>query len=146
MYKLAKLVVATLFVVSYKLNSNFISVPSIKDFDGIVENTKVSLDVYLMRLKGDLSSIKNSGEFVEIKALTKLTKIFNETEDLVEFIKKVVNNYEIQIDHLIAKKYKEIKNEMFEEQRNKRPLFTEETTKRIIGNIEKQKITNQEVV
>ena len=33
----------------------------------IVENTKVSLDVYLMRLKGDLSSIKNSGEFVEIK-------------------------------------------------------------------------------
>ena len=88
----------------------------------------------------------NMGEFVEIKALTKLTKIFNETEDIVDFIKKVVNNYEIQIDHLIAKKYKEIKNEMFEEQRNKRPLFTEETTKRIIGNIEKQKITNQEVV
>ena len=33
----------------------------------IVENTQVSHDVYLMRLKGDLSSIKNSGEFVEIK-------------------------------------------------------------------------------
>ena len=64
---------------------------------------------------------------------------------IVDFIKKVVNNYEIQIDHLIAKKYKEIKNEMFEEQRNIRPLFTEETTKKIIGNIEKQKITNQEV-
>ncbi len=33
----------------------------------IIENTKVSSDVYLMRLKGDLTSIKNSGEFVEIK-------------------------------------------------------------------------------
>ena len=33
----------------------------------IVENKKVSHDVFLMRLKGDLSSIKNSGEFVEIK-------------------------------------------------------------------------------
>lgn len=33
----------------------------------ITENTKVSSDVYLMRLKGDISSIKNSGEFVEIK-------------------------------------------------------------------------------
>ncbi|MBQ2937987.1 MAG: hypothetical protein IJE05_03800 [Clostridia bacterium] len=90
----------------------------------------------------------NMGEFVEVKALKRLTKIFNETEELTDFIKKIVNNYEVQIDNLIAKKYKEIKNEMFEEERNKRPLFTEETTKKIIGNIEKQKqiITNQEVV
>ena len=33
----------------------------------IVENTKVSADVYMMRLKGDLTTIKHSGEFVEIK-------------------------------------------------------------------------------
>ena len=33
----------------------------------IIENKKLSSDVYLMRLKGDLSSIKNPGEFVEIK-------------------------------------------------------------------------------
>ena len=33
----------------------------------IVENTQVGTDVFLMRLKGDLTSIKNSGEFVEIK-------------------------------------------------------------------------------
>ena len=33
----------------------------------ITENTKVSSDVFKMKLKGDLSSIKNSGEFVEIK-------------------------------------------------------------------------------
>lgn len=33
----------------------------------IVENYSVSSDVFLMKLKGDISEIKNSGEFVEIK-------------------------------------------------------------------------------
>lgn len=87
------------------------------------------------------------GEFTEIKALKRLTKIFNETEELTEFIKKVVNNYEPQVDKLVNKKYKEIKKEVFEEEgKDKIPLFTEETTKRIIGNIENQKqiILNKE--
>ena len=30
-------------------------------------NKKVSEDVYLLRLEGDLSAIKNPGEFVEVK-------------------------------------------------------------------------------
>ena len=33
----------------------------------ISSNTQVGKDVYLMRLEGDLSSIKNPGEFVELK-------------------------------------------------------------------------------
>ena len=33
----------------------------------IIENIQVSSDVYKMRLAGDLTSIKNSGEFVELK-------------------------------------------------------------------------------
>ena len=33
----------------------------------VVSNVKVGKDVYLMRLEGDLSSINNPGEFVEIK-------------------------------------------------------------------------------
>ena len=33
----------------------------------IKENRKISKDIYLMRLEGDLSEIKNPGEFVEIK-------------------------------------------------------------------------------
>lgn len=33
----------------------------------VTRNVKVGKDVYLMRLEGDLSSIKNPGEFVEIK-------------------------------------------------------------------------------
>ena len=33
----------------------------------ITKNEQLSKDIYLMRLEGDLSSIKNPGEFVEIK-------------------------------------------------------------------------------
>ena len=91
----------------------------------------------------------NMGEFVEIKALKKLTKIYNETDEIIDFVKKVVNNYEIQIDNLINKRYKKIKAEMFEEAvRNNRPLFTEETTRKILAEIEnkKQMMANQEKV
>lgn len=80
------------------------------------------------------------GEFVEMKALRKLTKLFNETDELIEFIKKVANLYEPQIDVLMDKKYNKIKEEMFEETvRNNRPLFTEETTKKILSDIEERK-------
>lgn len=90
----------------------------------------------------------NMGEFVEVKALKRLTKMFNETGELTDFIKKVVNNYENQVDSLMSKRYKDLKNEMFKDEKNNRPLFTEETTKKIIGNIEKQKqiITDQQVL
>ena len=77
----------------------------------------------------------NMGEFVEIKALNRLVKTYNETEDLVEFIKKISYQFEPQIDSIIEKKLKKIKNEMFEDKTpNNRPLFTEETTKRILKN------------
>ena len=33
----------------------------------IKENKKVGKDIYLMKLEGDLSTIKNPGEFVEIQ-------------------------------------------------------------------------------
>ena len=32
----------------------------------IIENKKVSKDIYFMRLKGDISEVKNSGEFINI--------------------------------------------------------------------------------
>lgn len=90
----------------------------------------------------------NMGEFMEVKALKKLTKIYGETNELIEFIKKIVNQYEQQIDSLIDKKHKKMKEEMFEEvtAKNNRPLFTEETTRKILKDIEekKQAITAQE--
>ncbi len=86
----------------------------------------------------------NMGEFVEIKAIRKLVKTYNETDELIDFIKKIANQYEPQIDSLISKRYKEIKKEMFQEvPKNNRPLFTEETTRNILKNIEDKKtITN----
>lgn len=89
----------------------------------------------------------NMGEFAEIKALKKLTKIYNETNGLVDFIKKIVNQYEPLVDSLIDKKYKKIKHEMFEENtKNNRALFTEETTRKIFEKLEEKNeiITNQE--
>lgn len=89
----------------------------------------------------------NMGEFVEVKALIRLTKMYNETEDIVDFIKKVVNDFEPKVDHLINKRFKEIEKEMFEnEVNNNRPLFTEETTRKILKDIEerKQVVLNQE--
>lgn len=89
----------------------------------------------------------NMGEFTEIKPLKKLTKIYNETDELVDFIKKIINQYEPQIDFLIEQKYENVKHEMFEENiKNNRALFTEETTRKIFSDLEdKNKIMiNQE--
>ena len=82
----------------------------------------------------------NMGEVSEMKALKKLTNIYNETNGLIDFIKKVVNQYENQIDILIDKKCTEIKSEMIDGKLNcNRPLFTEETTKKILEEIRNKK-------
>ncbi len=89
----------------------------------------------------------NIGEFTEIKPIKKLIKMYNETNELADFIKKVVNQYEPQVDIQINKKYKEIRDEMFQENfKNNRALFTEETTKKIFDMLEEKNknITNQE--
>ena len=81
----------------------------------------------------------NMGEIMEMKALKKFVKIYNESKDLTQFIKKDINDFEPQIDNLISKKFKKIEKEMFEEKTNEnRPLFTEETTRKIIGDIEER--------
>ncbi|MCI8641119.1 MAG: hypothetical protein HFJ59_04540 [Clostridia bacterium] len=81
------------------------------------------------------------GEFVETKALKQLTKIFNQTDDVVQVIKRVINIYEPNIDKLMQKRFKQIEKDMFEEGiRSNRPLFTEETTRKIMNDIEKRKL------
>ena len=86
-------------------------------------------------------------ETTKEKPIEKLVKMHNETEDLTEFIKKIINNYEPLVDKILNKKYKEVKKEMFGETSNfnKIPLFTEETTKKIIENIEKRKKALEDV-
>ena len=73
-------------------------------------------------------------DMVSMTALRRLVKIFNETDELTKFIKKVVYEYEPKVDKLIQNENNEIKEEMFEKSSN-RPLFSEETTRKILAHI-----------
>ncbi len=75
------------------------------------------------------------GENVKMGALTKLVKIHNNSKDVKDFIKKVAHDFEPQIDKKIADKRKEIKEHMFENTNKNRPLFSEETTRKIMGKL-----------
>lgn len=60
----------------------------------ITENKKVGNDIYLMTLKGDLSAIKNPGEFVEIKLdgyyLRRPISVCDFNEDTLTLLYKVL--------------------------------------------------------
>lgn len=76
-------------------------------------------------------------DLVNMTALRRLTKIYNETEDLTKFIKKLVYEFEPKIDKLIAEQNDEIAEEMFHKiEGANRPLFSEETTKKILAHIQ----------
>lgn len=75
-------------------------------------------------------------DLTNITALKKLVKIYNETDELTKFIQKVVYEFEPKIDKLIAKQNKEITEDMFTDlQKANRPLFSEETTRKIMAHI-----------
>lgn len=77
------------------------------------------------------------GEVTNMTALRRLVKIYNETEDLTQFIKKVIYEFEPKIDELIAQQNEEITEEMFQKVEGaNRPLFSEETTKKIMAHIQ----------
>lgn len=77
------------------------------------------------------------GELTNMTALRRLVKIYNETEDLTKFIKKLVYEFEPKIDKLIAEQNEEIAEEMFHKiEGANRPLFSEETTKKIMAHIQ----------
>lgn len=77
------------------------------------------------------------GEIANMTALRRLVKMYNETEELTQFIKKVVYEFEPKIDQLIAEQNEEITQEMFHKVEGaNRPLFSEETTKKIMAHIQ----------
>ena len=92
-----------------------------------------------------LETFKQFVEFMEkiemtdmtsMTALRRLVKIFNETGELTKFIKKVVYEYEPKVDQLIQSEKNGIKEEMLGKiQASNRPLFSEETTKKIMSHI-----------
>ena len=76
-------------------------------------------------------------ETVNMTALRRLVKIYNETEELTKFIQKIVYEYEPKIDELMQEENNELVNEMFEKHHveNNIPLFSEETTKKILSHM-----------
>ena len=84
-------------------------------------------------------------DLVNMTALRRLVKIHNETEELTKFIKEVIYNYEPKVDKIMNKYLKEAAEEMLSKSSNpNRPLFSEETTKKILNHITEEKILNQE--
>ena len=75
-------------------------------------------------------------DLTTIPALRKLIKIHNETDDLKKFIQRVVYEYEPKVDRAIRKQEKGITQEMIKKvEGENRPLFSEETTKKIMAHM-----------
>ncbi len=82
-------------------------------------------------------------DFTSIKALRKLVKIHNETANVKDFIKKVCYEYEPKIDKAVENERKELKDQMFKD--TNRPLFSEETTKKILAHIAEENMQGKQL-
>ena len=78
----------------------------------------------------------NIGELVNMTALRRLVKIYNESDSVVKFIKEIVNDYQPKVDKLIAKHMKDLTVEMFKKVEDpNRPLFSAETARKIMSHM-----------
>ncbi len=101
-------------------------------------NLKDKYNRYLNTFMEFINFIENIkiNDVVEMTTLRRLIKIYNETEDLTKYIQKVVYEFEPTMDKLINKEEKKIANKIFDNEENpNRPLFSEETTKKIMKHI-----------
>jgi hypothetical protein len=72
--------------------------------------------------------------------LKKLVRIFNRTEDVKDFVREIANDFVPKLNKEIANYRKEISKEMLEKDEGYNPnraLFSEETTRKIMGLIDK---------
>ena len=111
-------------------------------------NLKDTYNRYLhtfVEFVNEMDSIK-IGEAGRTTPLKKLVKIFNETIDVKEFIKIVAYDYVPKVNELVAKHRDGVTNIMFDtHSRNpNRALFSEETTKKIMGRMDKFKTSSNE--
>lgn len=84
-------------------------------------------------------------DLVNMTALRRLVKIYNETDELTKFIEKVISDYEPKVDKLIEKYTENMAEGMFCKVDNpNRPLFSEETTKKIMSNMLEKGILKEE--
>ena len=75
-------------------------------------------------------------DLVSMSALRRLVKIYRETQELTKFIQEVIYEFEPKVDNLIAEQNKEVLKDMLSKVENSnRPLFSEETTRKIMAHI-----------
>lgn len=101
-------------------------------------NLKDEYNRYLEIFKDFVSFIEeiNMNELVNMTALSRLVKIYNETQEVTKFIKKVEYQYVPKIDELIEEHIESKAKEMFDHLDNpNRPLFSEETAKKIMSHM-----------
>ena len=87
----------------------------------------------------------NMSGVTSMPALKRLYKIHNESSNVIDFIKEVVYSYEPKLDKLIEKQIDKLANDMFEDEENpNRPLFSEETAKRVMSHIKEEVVEIKE--
>lgn len=85
-----------------------------------------------------LEKIEING-MVSMTALRRLVKIYNDTEDVKAFMKKVTYEFEPKVDEKIEIENNKLKEEMFGKIKDSnRPLFSEETVKKVLQHVEEE--------
>lgn len=106
-------------------------------------NLKDNYNVYLEEFKSFVEFMEeiNVPDLVNMTAFRRLVKIYNETENLTNFMQEIAYEYEPKIDKLIEKHLDSKAKEMFKKVDNpNRPLFSEETARKIMSKIGDEEI------
>ena len=85
-------------------------------------------------------------DITKITPFKKLVKIDNETEDIKEFIKIIAYEYGPEVNKMVMKSRKEDGKKLFNVENNNpnRPLFSQETTQKILKHLETTATTANE--
>lgn len=100
-------------------------------------------NIYLQVFKDFVNFMEeiNIHELTDMKALNRLVKIYNETENIGSFMQKLVSDYQPKIDKLMEKQLDIKSKEMFSKVDNpNRPLFSEETARKIMNRINEENL------
>ena len=101
-------------------------------------NLKDSYNVYLEEFKSFVEFMEeiNMQDTVTMTAFRRLVKIYNDSDNVITFMKEIAYEYEPKVDKLIEKHLDSKAKEMFKKVDNpNRPLFSEETAKKIMSKI-----------
>jgi len=99
-------------------------------------NLKDEYNRYLGSFIEFVNVIENIKVHNNMSLLTKLKKLYNETDELTKFIQKVVYEYKPKVDKMIQNHTDNISEGMFSNIDNpNRPLFSEETARKIMGHM-----------